>query len=83
MPLSRLLLQARDQHLVEHEQQRWIRLKPDLLICHGEQRLVVLDTKWSCSMRTGTTAATSTVLHRAISISCMPTGRPICKVAAT
>lgn len=31
---------------MEHEQQRWIRLKPDLLICHGEQRLVVLDTKW-------------------------------------
>jgi 5-methylcytosine-specific restriction enzyme subunit McrC len=41
-----LKAQASSQHLVVHEEQRWFRLKPDLLVKHGQRTCMVLDTKW-------------------------------------
>jgi len=41
-----LKAQASSQHLVAHEDQRWFRLKPDLLVKHGQSTRLVLDTKW-------------------------------------
>lgn len=41
-----LKAQASSQHLVAHEEQRWFRLKPDLLVKHKESTRLVLDTKW-------------------------------------
>ncbi|MCH9826287.1 MAG: McrC family protein [Gammaproteobacteria bacterium] len=43
---SILKAQARSQHLVLHRDQRWFRLKPDLLIRNAGHDLLVLDTKW-------------------------------------
>jgi 5-methylcytosine-specific restriction enzyme subunit McrC len=31
---------------VEHNQQKWFRLKPDLLVIENRQNRLVLDTKW-------------------------------------
>jgi 5-methylcytosine-specific restriction enzyme subunit McrC len=41
-----LKTQARSQHLVLHQEQKWFQLKPDLLIRRGDNNLLVLDTKW-------------------------------------
>lgn len=41
-----LKAQARSDHLVRHCNQNWFRLKPDLLIRHGQRNMLVLDTKW-------------------------------------
>lgn len=41
-----LKTQARSHHLVHHREQKWFRLKPDLLIRDSERDLLVLDTKW-------------------------------------
>jgi len=41
-----LKAQASRQHLVAHEDQRWFRLKPDLLVKQGQNTRLVLDTKW-------------------------------------
>jgi len=41
-----LRTQTSKHHLVSHQQQDWFRLKPDMLIEHGAQTLIVLDTKW-------------------------------------
>ena len=38
--------QASSQHLVAHEEQRWFRLKPDLLVKQKQSTRMVLDTKW-------------------------------------
>ena len=38
--------QASSQHLVAHNEQRWFRLKPDLLVKHKHSTRLVLDTKW-------------------------------------
>ncbi len=40
-----LKAQARTHHLVRHRDQNWFRLKPDLLVRH-ERDHIVLDTKW-------------------------------------
>jgi 5-methylcytosine-specific restriction enzyme subunit McrC len=41
-----LKTQARSHHLVRHREQKWFRLKPDLLIRDIDRDLLVLDTKW-------------------------------------
>lgn len=41
-----LKAQASSQHLVAHDDQRWFRLKPDLLVKQKQTTRVVLDTKW-------------------------------------
>lgn len=41
-----LKTQARSHHLVRHQEKDWFRLKPDLLVRHASQDLLVLDTKW-------------------------------------
>lgn len=41
-----LKAQASSQHLVSHEDQRWFRLKPDLLVKQKQNTRLVLDTKW-------------------------------------
>lgn len=41
-----LKAQASSQHLVEHDDQRWFRLKPDLLVKQKQITRLVLDTKW-------------------------------------
>lgn len=41
-----LKAQASSQHLVVHDDQRWFRLKPDLLVKHKQTTRLVLDTKW-------------------------------------
>lgn len=41
-----LKAQVRSQHLVEHQNQNWFRLKPDLLIQNKHDNLLLLDTKW-------------------------------------
>lgn len=41
-----LKAQASSQHLVAHEDQRWFRLKPDLLVKQKQSTRLVLDTKW-------------------------------------
>ena len=41
-----LKAQASSQHLVAHEDQKWFRLKPDLLVKQKQDTLLVLDTKW-------------------------------------
>lgn len=41
-----LKTQASSQHLVAHEDQRWFRLKPDLLVNQKQTTRLVLDTKW-------------------------------------
>ena len=41
-----LKAQASSQHLVAHEDQRWFRLKPDLLAKEKQSTRLVLDTKW-------------------------------------
>ena len=41
-----LKAQASSQHLVAHDNQRWFRLKPDLLIMQKQNTRMVLDTKW-------------------------------------
>jgi 5-methylcytosine-specific restriction enzyme subunit McrC len=41
-----LKAQASSQHLVAHENQRWFRLKPDLLVKQKQTTRLVLDTKW-------------------------------------
>jgi len=38
--------QASKQHLVTHKDQRWFRLKPDLLVKQKQGTRLVLDTKW-------------------------------------
>ncbi|MNS11540.1 5-methylcytosine-specific restriction enzyme subunit McrC [compost metagenome] len=38
--------QASSQHLVAHQDQKWFRLKPDLLVKHAQSTHMVLDTKW-------------------------------------
>lgn len=38
--------QVRSRHLVLHRDQRWFRLKPDLVVRDGERDRLVLDTKW-------------------------------------
>lgn len=41
-----LKAQASSQHLVAHDEQRWFRLKPDLLVKQKHSTRLVLDTKW-------------------------------------
>jgi len=41
-----LKAQASSQHLVAHDDQRWFRLKPDLLVKQKQDTRLVLDTKW-------------------------------------
>lgn len=41
-----LKAQANSQHLVAHDDQRWFRLMPDLLITQKQTTRLVLDTKW-------------------------------------
>jgi 5-methylcytosine-specific restriction enzyme subunit McrC len=41
-----LKAQASSQYLVAHEEQRWFRLKPDLLVKEKQATRLVLDTKW-------------------------------------
>ena len=41
-----LQTQVSQHALVHHREQRWFRLKPDLLVRAGKQTLLVLDTKW-------------------------------------
>lgn len=41
-----LKAQASSQHLVAHDDQRWFRLKPDLLVKLKQTTHLVLDTKW-------------------------------------
>lgn len=41
-----LKLQPRSSHLVEHRDQKWFFLKPDMLLREGAQNLAVLDAKW-------------------------------------
>jgi 5-methylcytosine-specific restriction enzyme subunit McrC len=41
-----LKTQARSHHLVRHLEQKWFRLKPDLLIRDAGRDVLVLDTKW-------------------------------------
>jgi 5-methylcytosine-specific restriction enzyme subunit McrC len=41
-----LRTQARSHHLVRHLGKDWFRLKPDFVVRHGNQDLMVLDTKW-------------------------------------
>lgn len=38
--------QASSKYLVTHEGEKWFRLKPDLLVKHGEKHCLILDTKW-------------------------------------
>lgn len=38
--------QAHSHYLVRHREQKWFRLKPDLLIRDADRDLFVLDTKW-------------------------------------
>jgi 5-methylcytosine-specific restriction enzyme subunit McrC len=38
--------QVRSEYLVAHRQQRWFRLKPDLLVQDAHKTRMVLDTKW-------------------------------------
>lgn len=42
----KLVAQASSEYLVSHRTQRWFRLRPDLLVQKGTQRITVLDTKW-------------------------------------
>lgn len=41
-----LKTQAHSHHLVSHCEQKWFRLKPDLLVRDSKRDLLVLDTKW-------------------------------------
>ena len=41
-----LQAQESSQHLVAHDDQRWFRLKPDLLVKQKQTTRLVLDTKW-------------------------------------
>jgi 5-methylcytosine-specific restriction enzyme subunit McrC len=41
-----LKAQASSQYLVAHDDQRWFRLKPDLLVKQKQTTRLVLDTKW-------------------------------------
>lgn len=41
-----LKAQAQSQYLVSHLDQKWFRLKPDLLVREGKQNIIALDTKW-------------------------------------
>lgn len=41
-----LRTQVRNRHFVSHVGQSWFALKPDLLVRHGGQNRIVLDTKW-------------------------------------
>jgi 5-methylcytosine-specific restriction enzyme subunit McrC len=41
-----LKVQASSHHLVAHEDQRWFRMKPDLLVNQKQSTRLVLDTKW-------------------------------------
>ncbi|NML18683.1 McrC family protein [Azohydromonas caseinilytica] len=45
-PRRHLKAQARSRHLVQHREQRWFRLQPDLLVREGGTDRIVLDTKW-------------------------------------
>lgn len=45
-PDHSLKAQASSQYLVNHQQQRWFRMKPDLLVKHRTEQRLVLDTKW-------------------------------------
>jgi 5-methylcytosine-specific restriction enzyme subunit McrC len=38
--------QASTQHLVEHDEESWFRMKPDLLVKNKQKTHLVLDTKW-------------------------------------
>jgi 5-methylcytosine-specific restriction enzyme subunit McrC len=38
--------QVRSEYLIAHRQQRWFRLKPDLLVRDAHETRMVLDTKW-------------------------------------
>lgn len=42
----KLKAQARNQHLVHHQGQKWFLLKPDFLVHDAERNHLVLDTKW-------------------------------------
>jgi 5-methylcytosine-specific restriction enzyme subunit McrC len=46
LPPFTLTIQARSHYLVSHVGQSWFALKPDLLVRHGKQNRIVLDTKW-------------------------------------
>jgi 5-methylcytosine-specific restriction enzyme subunit McrC len=41
-----LKAQASSQHLVAHDDQRWFRMKPDLLVKQRQDTRSVMDTKW-------------------------------------
>lgn len=42
----KLKAQVRGKYLVEHKNQRWFRLEPDLLIKNKDKNCLILDTKW-------------------------------------
>lgn len=42
----KLKTQTFSHHLVRHREQRWFRLKPDLLVRDASRDVLVLDTKW-------------------------------------
>ena len=41
-----LKAQASSEYLVRHEDHRWFRLKPDLLVKNKQHTCMILDTKW-------------------------------------
>lgn len=46
VPPFTLKTQARSHHLVQHLEQDWFQLRPDMLIRNGDTNRLVLDTKW-------------------------------------
>lgn len=46
LPPYSLKTQAQSQHLVRHLEQKWFRLKPDLLVQENKRNTLALDTKW-------------------------------------
>jgi 5-methylcytosine-specific restriction enzyme subunit McrC len=44
--LFRLREQARSEHLVRHQGQKWFQLNPDLVVSKAGRDVAVLDTKW-------------------------------------
>jgi len=44
--LLRLKVHPATHYLVEHEDERWFRLEPDLVVRRGARNLAVLDAKW-------------------------------------
>jgi 5-methylcytosine-specific restriction enzyme subunit McrC len=41
-----LSVQAQSRYLVRHLERDYFRLRPDLMVMNGKQRVIVLDTKW-------------------------------------